>query len=106
MWGKINRDGGRVPAPEDDPNWVIGPANISAGSLRSDLWIGPAIDLADRRHVAIYPVLGWWRGRPHLGRHSEQVRYALVVTLASPGVDVDLYAEVRNSIASAVEINV
>jgi hypothetical protein len=103
---RLDRDAARGPAPEDDPNWVIGPASISAGSLHNDLWIGPAIDLADRRHIAVYPVLGWWRGRPHLGHHSDKVRYALVVTLASPEVEVDLYSEIQNSIATAVEINV
>lgn len=103
---RLDRNGGNAPAREDDPNWVIGPASVAAGSLHSDLWMGAAIDLADRQHVAVYPVLGWWRDRPQLRRHSEQIRYALVVTLASPGVDVELYSEIQNSIASAVTIKV
>lgn len=86
--------GGRVSGREIDPNWEFGPKSISAGSLHCDTWSGTAVELASRDQLVVYPVMGWWRDRPSQNRFLEKARYALIVTLEAPEVDIDLQAEV------------
>jgi hypothetical protein len=47
----------------DDRNWKIGPQNRHRGSLHSDIWTGPAVELASRGVIAVYPASGWWKTR-------------------------------------------
>jgi len=79
---------------DNDPNWDFGPMAIAAGSLHCDTWTGPAIDLASRNQLAIYPVMGWWRDRSSQQRFLDKARYALVVSLEAPEASIDLQAEV------------
>ena len=39
-----------------------------------------------------------------LERYDKAARYALVVSIKTPGVDVDLYSEVANLIAAKVQV--
>jgi hypothetical protein len=71
----------------------------SKGSLHSDIWRGTGAALAERRHLAIYPVGGWWKERPQLGNGNRKVRYALLVSVKTPATDVDLYTPIANAIA-------
>jgi hypothetical protein len=96
----------KPPQPEPDNRWVFGPKSISAGSVHSDVWIGPAIDLASRDKIAIYPVSGWWRYRPHLGKCNTKTRYSLIISISSDGEDVDLYTEIANIIATPVDTEI
>lgn len=88
----------------DDPHWVIGKQNRHKGSLHSDIWRGSAADLASRGIIGIYPALGWWKTRPALQRYNQAVRYALVISISAPEVDVDLYTAVANHIGVPVEV--
>jgi hypothetical protein len=88
----------------DDPNWNIGTQNRHKGSLHSDTWRGKAVDLASHGVLAVYPALGWWKTRTALERYDKQARYALVVSIHAPEVDVDLYTPIANQIGIAVEI--
>jgi hypothetical protein len=90
----------------NDPNWLIGTNERHKGSLHSDIWQGSASDLAERGVLAIYPVAGWWKTRKKLGRYNNRVRYALLVSIHAPDVDVDLYTPVANSIAPDLAIEV
>ena len=103
---RLDRDGGDGPGAEQDPGWMLGPTAVSAGSLHSDVWTGPAVELADRKHIAVMPVMGWWRDRVALKCYEREMRYSLAVSLASPEQDVSLYAEVENAIEAAVQIDV
>jgi len=89
---------------ESDPAWVIGKQNRHKGSLHSDIWQGTAADLASRGALAVYPTLGWWKTRPRLERYDQAARYALIVSIRAPGVDVDLYSEIANQIGVPVSI--
>ena len=82
----------------DDPAWVIGTQGRHRGSLHGDIWRGTAADLASRGSIAIYPTSGWWKTRPALRHYDRAVRYALVVSIRAPEVDVDLYTDVANQI--------
>jgi hypothetical protein len=90
----------------DAQEWLLGPTLRHRGSIHSDRWIGTAVQLAERGLVGIYPVMGWWRERHHLGRSTSTARYALVVSLRTPEVDVDIYTPVLNKVAATVPIPV
>lgn len=84
-------------------NWVVGEANRSHGSLHCDWWRGLASDLATSDRIAVYPVTGWWKERPHKRRVESLARYSLVVSIETPRQDVDLYTAIANQIAIDVE---
>ena len=87
-----------------DPDWLIGMQTRHRGSLHGDIWRGSAADLASRGCLAVYPVVGWWKTRQALARYDRAARYALVVSIRAPEVDVDLRTEVANQIGVPVEI--
>jgi hypothetical protein len=84
--------------------WILGPELRSKGSIHSDIWNGTAIALADRKHIGIYPVGGWWKERPQLGRGNDKVRYSLLVSVKTPVTEIDLYTPIANAVGVAVEI--
>ena len=90
----------------ESAGWLVGPNSRNKGSLHSDIWVGNAAALAGRHHIAIYPVVGWWRSRPHLERVDRKARYSLIVSIAAPTVTVDLYNEISQAIATPIAIDV
>jgi len=89
-----------------DPGWDFGRRHslASLGSIHSDTWRGRAVDLAARRHIAVYPTMGWWNKRPHLGAWEKIARYSLIVSLETPNVQADLYTPVANQIGIPIVI--
>ena len=86
-------------APESGADrWVIGKDNRKMGSIHSDIWKGTAAQIATCNMVGVYPVIGWWRERHHLGRWNRRARYSLIVSLHTPRQDVDIYTPVANQI--------
>lgn len=84
--------------------WAIGTNNRSTGSIHSDYWEGTAAALATCNHIAVYPVIGWWRERKHLGKVENQTRYSLIISLETPAQDVELYTTVKNMIEVPIVI--
>ncbi|MFC1782410.1 S8 family peptidase [Planctomycetota bacterium] len=74
--------------------WLIGKQNRKLGSINSDIWNGTAADIATCSLIGVYPVIGWWRERHHLGRWNKRARYSLIVSLNTPEQNVDLYTPV------------
>ena len=87
---------GRKDSKPDTKRWRLGPDLRSLGSIHSDIWEGTAVELAERALVGIYPVIGWWRERPDLGKVDHSARYALVVSIRTPAQEVDLYTPVAD----------
>lgn len=87
----------------DDTAWLIGQRR-HRGSLHGDIWRGTAAELAQRDSIAIYPTAGWWKTRPALEQYDKAARYALVISIRAPEVDVDLYNEVTSLIAAKVGV--
>ena len=87
-----------------DPGWMLGRSLRSTGSIHSDIWTGRAIELASREYVAVHPTIGWWNQRKHLEGWRKTARYSLVVTIATPEVEVDLYTPVANEIGVPIII--
>lgn len=92
------------PGTSDTSGWDVGSDARHRGSLHSDIWRGPAIALANREHLAVYPVTGWWKERHQLNRWRRDARYALVVSIHAPEVEVDLYTPVATTVGIATEI--
>ena len=88
----------------NDPLWLLGKQRRHRGSLHSDIWRGTAADLANRGLIAVYPAAGWWKTRHKLERYNQIARYALVVSIRAPEVDVDLYTPVANQVAAEVQV--
>jgi len=94
-------------SPETDSAsdyWLFGSQARNKGSIHSDIWKGSAAELAESNVIAIYPVVGWWRERHHLGKWSRSTRYALVVSISTPEETVDIYTPVANQIGITIPI--
>lgn len=84
--------------------WAVGANNRSNGSIHSDYWEGTAADLATCNLIAVFPIIGWWRERKHLGKVENSTRYSLIISLDTPAQDVELYTTVKNMIEVPIEI--
>jgi hypothetical protein len=85
-------------------NWVIGVNGRSRGSLQCDWWEGTATQLAASDHIAVYPVTGWWRERPFLGKVENVAPYSLVISIETPEQAIDLYAAITAQTEVTVDI--
>lgn len=94
----------RPSSQSDAAEWYFGPDQRVVGSLHADIWRGTAADLAQRGAVAVYPVSGWWKERPDRDRSDRGARYALVVSIETPGQDVDIWTPVAQEVGVEVEI--
>jgi hypothetical protein len=95
----------------DDPHnetgsWIFrSNQGLSAlGSIRSNIWTGPAADLAARGYIAVYPTYGWWNKRPNLGGYEKSSHYALIATITTP--ETDIYTPVAAAINLPILIEV
>lgn len=104
---RVNRDA-RDPDVEEDiatgeaDEWLLKPSLRGKGSLHHDRWRGIAADLASCEHIAVYPVIGWWRERRALGKSESRARYALVISIRTPTAAVDLYKAIQTRIATVI----
>lgn len=95
----------KKPDAGDTSGWYLGPAARNVGSLHCDIWNGSAADLAERGVIAVFPVTGWWKEQPKRDRSAEGARYALIVSIETQGVelDVDLWTPVAQQVGVQVE---
>jgi hypothetical protein len=82
----------------DSADWLLGTDLRTRGSIHSDVWRGPAVNLAAKNRIAVYPVKGWWSESPHLQKWEGKVRYSLIINITTPEVGVDIYTPVQNLI--------
>ena len=71
---------------------------MSAGSLHSDEWKGPAVNLLSRDMICIKPVGGWWNNRASAKIRGQSARYALVISLKSEDATIDLHTPITTLI--------
>lgn len=93
-----------VESPGADDNWELGDHLRRKGSIHSDAWNGTAAELAQRGLIAVFPVTGWWKERPHLERWNQSARYSLLITLETPRADVDIYTPIATRIGVPAEV--
>ncbi|MEK8045781.1 S8 family peptidase [Ideonella margarita] len=101
----VREEDGDVASPAD-PEWLLGEGLRHRGSLHRDIWRGSAADLASRGFIGVYPANGWWRTRQAQERYGLPARYSLIVSIHTPGVDVDLYTPIEQLIAAQVAVPV
>jgi hypothetical protein len=82
----------------EDLEWQNGGHLQAKGSVHSDVWTGTAAQLASCGSVAVFPISGWWRDRPHLMRFDSIAPYSLLITLETDDTTVDLYTPIAQQI--------
>jgi len=91
------QEGGYSSGTFRSPPWAIGTqARQMAGSVFSDWWSGPAVDLAACDSIAVYPAGGWWKAKTRPPYSERQARYSLIVTVRTldPAATIDLYTPI------------
>jgi hypothetical protein len=99
-------EGERREGNSGSERWRIGSDTRGLGSIHSDYWEGTAADLSVCNRIAIFPVIGWWRERDHLGRYDSTARYSLIVSLETPSESVELFSTVQAIIETSTSISV
>ena len=94
----------RPAAHADDDNWLFGPNAMSAGSLHSDEWTGPAINLLTRNAICVKPVGGWWYNRANADVRGQRTRYSLVLSLRSRKSEIDLYTPISAMVEAEIGV--
>jgi hypothetical protein len=82
-------------ATAGEDNWYLGHIR-DVGSIHSDIWSGSAAELTRRNAIAVYPVAGWWKEKPQLGRFNRDVRYSLCISLRALEAE-DIYTAIATS---------
>ncbi len=78
----------------DSIAWTVGVKGRTRGSIHSDWFVAPGVDVADCGLIAVHPVSGWWQERAHLERYETPARYGLVVSLETDDLKVDLHEKI------------
>lgn len=94
----LDEDEERPSAGGDSSEWYLGEQARNHGSLHSDILQGFAAALAERGVIGIYPVSGWWKDQPKRDRSAKGARYALVVSIETPGVETDIWTPVAQEV--------
>lgn len=100
--GENKKDSGEGSSGSE--RWYLGSANRDVGSIHSDFIDSSAVELCNAKYIAVYPVNGWWRTRPYLGKIDRKIRYSLVVSLDTPEVEADLYTPIITKIETTIPI--
>ncbi|MDN3919366.1 S8 family peptidase [Roseateles violae] len=111
---KVDREEAELDGDESMPDpdrtaWEVGAQLRSRGSLHSDVWTGTAAALAEKSHVAVFPVGGWWKDWSGSNRAGVPVGYSLIVSIRpvdAIAAEIDLYTPIRTAIAVANEIEI
>jgi len=91
-------------SPSD--HWLIGSKNRNKGSIHSDIWEGTAVQLASSNLIAVFPSIGWWKERSHLGKVNNRTRYSLIVSIETQKQDIDIYTPVAIQVEQQIPIEI
>jgi hypothetical protein len=83
----------------DSGSWLLGQKLRSKGSVHSDTWSGTARQLAEKKHIAVYPVSGWWKELKLENRQSSIARFSLVISIETPENNLEVHNEIENIVA-------
>lgn len=100
----LDEDEAKPTTGGDSSEWYLGEQARNRGSLHADILSCNAADLAERGVIAIYPVSGWWKDQPKRDRSEKGARYALVVSIETPGVTADIWTPVAEEVGVPIEI--
>jgi hypothetical protein len=94
----LDEDEGKPRTGKSSSAWQLGEQARNHGSIHSDVLQGIAADLAERSVIGVYPVSGWWKDQPRRDRSDKGARYALVVSIETPGVETDIWTPVAQQV--------
>jgi len=97
-------EGEQRPESTGDEGWFFGARAREHGAVHSDCWSGTAAALAERGTIGIHPVTGWWKEQKKRERSAAGARYALLVSIETPGVETDIWTPVAHQIGVPVEV--
>ncbi|WP_141619596.1 hypothetical protein [Myxococcus sp. AB036A] len=97
----IEEDEAKPTTGGDSSEWCLGEHARNRGSLHSDILSCNAADVAV---IAVYPVSGWRKDQSKRERSEHGVRYALVLSVETPGVDTDIRTPVATQVGLPVAI--
>ncbi len=100
-----DEDNGHPGTSSASEHWLLGQAR-DKGSIHSDKWSGTAAELAASNMIAIYPVIGWWRERAHLGKWNRKTRYSLIVSINTPEQNIDIYTPVAIKLGVRIPVEI
>ncbi|MFO0710903.1 MAG: S8 family peptidase [Sandaracinus sp.] len=100
----LDEDEAKPSTGGDSSEWYLGEKARNRGSLHSDILSCNAADLAERGVIAVYPVSGWWKDQPKRDRSDSGARYALVVSIETPGVETDIWTPVAQQVGLPIAI--
>lgn len=83
-------------------SWFLG-ALRNGGSIHSDTWETTAAEMADMDAFGIYPIGGWWKNNPKLGKVNSKTRYAVIVSLAAPA-QLQIYAPIETLVKQVIQV--
>ncbi len=83
-------------SPAFSDRWFLGPESRNRGSIHSDIWEGPASELAECGYVCVFPIGGWWKDQPKRDRSQDGANYSLLVTLDVSDYEIDVYSLVSS----------
>jgi hypothetical protein len=92
------------PTSSPDERWFLGEQARKKGSIHSDIWNGMAADLAECGFIGVFPVSGWWKDQPRRDRSEMGVRYSLIVSIETPGIETDIWTPIAHEVGVPVEI--
>ncbi|MFT6808036.1 MAG: subtilisin family serine protease [Saprospiraceae bacterium] len=84
--------------------WKIGTNNRRHGSIHSDIIETTGAELATSKFIGVYPTIGWWKERSHLGKGEKSCRYSLIISIETPETNIDLYNIVREMVEEQIVI--
>ncbi|RYF51875.1 MAG: S8 family peptidase [Cytophagaceae bacterium] len=91
----------------DSSGWMFGPMLRARGSLHSDVWRGTGAELAQKSHLAVFPVGGWWKDWKEADQSAAVVRYALIVSLEVVSeIDIDLYTPIQTQVNVPIQVTI
>lgn len=101
------RDDEADPQSGQDTRWTVGFNTRSRGSLHADIWMNAtAAEVATCDLIAVYPTIGWWRKRKHLGKLETQARYSLLISIETADQSVDIYTPVAEKVGVPISLDV
>lgn len=100
----LDEDEAKPSTGGDSSEWYLGEQARNRGSIHSDILSCNAADLAERGVIAVYPVSGWWKDQPKRDRSNLGARYALIVSIETPGVETDIWTPVAQQVGVTIAI--
>jgi hypothetical protein len=102
----LEEDEERPGSTGESSDWFLGERARNRGSVHSDIWVGTAADLAERGHIGVYPVSGWWKDQPRRDRSEQGARYSLVVSIETAVTAVDIWTPVAIQVGIPIEVTI